>query len=1002
MRQKYVDFAAGISGRFWQVGVGTTAVRLGALFLALLLSVQVVAQGRVVTGTVKEPSGATLPGVTVLIKGTNQGTQTDVEGNYRLTNVPDNATLIFSFIGKLSQEVAVGSQLAINIVLADDAKSLNEVVVIGYGTQRKKDLTGSIATVTSRDFQQGQITNPEQLVAGKIAGVQITPSSGQPGGGSTIRIRGGSSLNASNDPLVVIDGVPVDNNGITGASNPLSLINPQDIETFTVLKDASAAAIYGARAANGGILITTKKGVQGDQLRVSVSSLGSLSMNARQVPVLSADEFRDVIKRTGSAAQQALVGPANTNWQDQIYRNGYGTDNNVSVTGSLKNMPFRVSAGYLNQDGTLKTSNFQRTSASVGLTPRFFDNHLRVDVNLKGTIINNRFADQGAIGAAVSFDPTQPVRSGNENYGGYFEWLDPTTGKPNALAPRNPLGLLMQRNDRSTVQRSIGNVQFDYKFHFLPELRANLNLGYDVSDSKGTIFVPATAASQFNRGGTNNQYAQTRTNKTLEFYFNYVKTLRSLSSRIDATAGYSYQDFIRENPAFADFLANGTEFQPAAQPFKTQYTLLAFFGRVNYTFRDKLTLTATVRRDGSSRFGPGNKFGTFPSFAASYDLMEESFLKGVKPLSTLKLRVGYGVTVQQDLPGGDYPFLARYTLSDLTAQYQFGNAFYRTLRPEGYDANIKWEETEAINAALDYGFFDGRITGSIDVYRKTTKDLLASIPVPAGSNLTNQILTNVGNLESKGVEFTINTTPVQNERLKWDIGFNATLNQIRITNLTKVPTPNDPGILVGGIGGGVGNTIQIHTVGYSPFTFHAYQQVYNEQGQPLEGVYVDRNQDGKITIDDRYRYQAPNPRVFLGMSSQLSYGKLSAGFVLRGNVGNYVYNNVFSGNGAYRNFTNALGFLGNGSPNVLATNFVNNQFFSDYYIENASFLRMDNITLGYQVLNTKAMRLRASANVQNAFVITKYKGLDPEVAGGIDNNFYPRPRIVSVGLNLDF
>ncbi len=973
-------------------------------FVLLLTGAVATAQMTTLSGIVKEPNGTTLPGVSIVVKGTTTGTQTDVNGAYKL-NVPPNATLTFSFIGKTTQEMVVGSRTTLDIILIDDAKSLSEVVVVGYGTQRKKDLTGSIASISAAEFQKGNIVNPEQLVAGKLAGVSITPPSGQPGGGSSIRIRGGSSLNASNEPLVVIDGVPVDNNGITGAASPLSLVNPQDIETFTVLKDASAAAIYGARAANGVILITTKKGIANDQLRVSISALGSVSSIIKPVDVLNADQFRDVINRTGNAAQKALLGKESTNWQEQIYRQAISGDVNAAVTGSIKGMPFRVSAGYLNQNGILKTSNFERFTGSVGLSPRFLDNHLKVDINLKGSMINNVFADQGAIGAAVAFDPTQPVLSGKELYGGYFEWVDPATGKPNTLATRNPLGLLEQRTDKSTVKRSIGNAQFDYKFHFLPELRANLNLGYDVSASDGSIFVPATAAAGFNRGGTNNIYTQSRTNKTLEFYFNYVKDLPSISSRVDLTAGYSYQDFIRENPSYPDYLANGKEFAPAGVPFKTQYTLLAFFGRANYTLKDRYTLTATLRRDATSRFSPDTRWGWFPSLGASWNVKEESFLKGSSALSALKLRVGYGVTGQQDLPGaGDYPYLPRYTLSDLTAQYQFGNTFYRTLRAEGYDANLKWEQTESINAAIDYGFLNGRISGSIDVYQKKTKDLLSVIPVPAGSNLTNQILTNVGNLENKGVEFTINTVPVENKDLKLDVGFNITFNQNKITNLSKVPTPNDPGILVGGIAGGVGNTVQIQTVGFPTNSFYVLQQVYDAGGKPLEGVYVDLNGDGKITIDDRYRYQTANPRIFLGFTSRLSYRKLSAGFVLRGNVDNYVYNNTQSNNGAYRNFTNALGFNGNGSPNVLETNFVNNQYFSDYYVQNGSFLRMDNANVGYDfgTLLGKRTSLQASVTAQNVFVITKYKGLDPELGGGIDNNFYPRPRVLSFGLNLNF
>lgn len=979
-----------------------------AVFLTLFIHTSVLAQGQTLTGVVKETDGTPLPGVTVQIKGTNRGTQTNADGTYQLTNVAPNSTLVFSFIGKTPQEVAVGSRSTVDAVLADDAKSLQEVVVVGYGTQRRKDLTGSISAISAEEFQKGNVVTPEQLITGKLAGVQITPPSGQPGGGSSIRIRGGSSLNASNDPLVVIDGLPVDNSGISGASNPLSLINPQDIETFTVLKDASAAAIYGARAANGVILITTKRGQQGDQLRINASVLGSVSVNSKLVPVLSADQFRTFVNTYGSAEQKALLGAANTNWQEEIYRPALSVDGNVSASGSYRRMPYRVSVGFLDQNGVLETSNFKRVSAAISATPRFFQDHLKVDINLKGSVINNTFADQGAIGSAIAFDPTQPVYTDNSAFGGYFEWLN--GANPNTLAPRNPVGLLNQRSDKTTVNRSIGNVAFDYKFHFLPELRANLNLGYDLSSSSGLNFVPATAASLFNQGGQNNESSQKRTNKTLEFYLNYAKDLRAIRSRVDVTGGYSYQDFIRDNPSYPTRRADNTEFAPAGPPFKTQYTLLAFFGRANYTFNEKYTLTATLRRDATSRFSPENRWGWFPSAGLAWSLKDEPFLKNVTALSALKLRVGYGVTGQQDFGAvlSDYPYLPRYTLSDPTAQYQFGNAYYRTLRAEGYDANIKWEETQALNAAVDYAFLDGRISGSIDVYQKKTKDLLSVIPVAAGSNLTNQLLTNVGNLENKGIEFSINTNPIRREGLNLDVNFNVTYNENKITNLTKVPTPNDPGILVGGISGGTGNNIQIHTVGFPTNAFYVYKQVYDESGKPIEGLYQDLNGDGKFTIEDRYRYQSPNPKLFLGFTSQLTYGNFSAGFVLRGNVGNYVYNNVRSSTGTRNGLLNVQGtpYLRNGSTEVLTSNFVGggDQFFSDYYMENGSFVRLDNVNIGYDFggLLGKKSSLRATANVQNAFVITKYKGLDPEISGGIDNNFYPRPRIFSAGVNVNF
>lgn len=958
-----------------------------------------------VTGQVTSETGEGLPGVTVLVKGTTRGTNTDQNGRYELAVPNEQAVLVYSFVGFVSQETTVANRSIINIKLAPDTKSLTEVVVVGYGTVRKKDLTGSVASVSSKDFVQGQVTNPEQLVAGKIAGVQITSNGGAPGAGGTIRIRGGSSLNASNDPLIVIDGVPLDNSGISGSPNALNLINPNDIENVTVLKDASATAIYGSRASNGVLIITTKKGLQNDKLHVNFNTQFSLANKTKEVNVLSASGLRDLVNQQGTAAQKSFLGNANTNWQDAIYQTAATTDNNLSVTGSVAKMPFRASVGYLNQNGILRTSNLNRTTASLGLAPTLFDNHLRIDINLKGTISNSRFADQGAIGAAVAFDPSQPIYSGNEKFGGYFEWLQPN-GNPNTLATRNPLGLLNLRSDLSTVKRSIGNVQFDYKFHFLPELRANLNVGYDISRGSGTVYVPAFAASAFTRPGINNQYAQNKTNKLLEFYLNYAKDIKELKSRVELLAGYSYQDFLRESPAYPDVNAEGTVITPAAAfPFKTQNTLVSFYGRLNYTFNGKYLLTATLRDDGSSRFSPSNRWGLFPSAALAWRIKDESFLQSSNVVSDLKLRLGYGVTGQQDVLS-DYPYLARYTIGQGAAQYQFGNQFYTTLRPEGYDANIKWESTTTYNAGLDYGFLGGRLSGSIDVYQKKTKDLLSVIPVAAGSNLTNQILTNVGSLENKGVEFAINGTPIRRKGLTWDLNFNVTYNQNKITKLTQVADPTFQGNLTGGISGGVGNTVQIQSVGYSTFSYYVYKQVYDANGKPVEGLYADLNGDGKITADDRYRYQSPNPKVYLGFSSNLAYHDFNLAFTVRSNIGNYVYNNVNSNLGVFN--VSSPTYLSNVTADALTTGFRTYQYFSDYYIQNASFLRMENITLGYNASRLFKQSLRDKLNVrfslaaQNLFVITKYKGLDPEISGGIDNNFYPRARTITAGINIGF
>lgn len=973
--------------------------RLGYLMMVwVLASMSLMAQDRAVSGKVIESNGAILPGVSVLVKGTVRGTQTDGNGNYKL-EVPANATLVFSFVGMLTQEVPVATRTTIDVVLENDNKQLAEVVVIGYGSQRKKDLTGSIAAINSADFNKGNIATPDQLVAGKVAGVQITPNGGAPGAGSTIRIRGGASLNASNDPLIVIDGVPLDNGEVRGAANPLSLINPNDIESFNILKDASATAIYGSRASNGVIMITTKKGKKGDVMRVNLSTQASVAQRTGQIDVLSADEFRTLVNTYGTATQKSLLGAANTNWQDQIYRTAISTDNNLSVTGSLKSTPYRVSVGYTNQNGILKTSNMGRTSASIGLTPMLFNNHLKVDINLKGSSINNTFANQGAIGAAVAFDPTQPIFSGKEAYGGYYEWVN-ADGKPNTIATRNPLGLLNLTNDKSKVLRSIGNMQLDYKFHFLPELHANLNLGYDLSKSDGNKLIPAFAASNFSNGGEKTVYTQDRSNKLLDFYLNYVKDI-SKDVRLDLMAGYSYQDFINTTTSITKDAAETKTINDS--PYKTQNTLVSFFGRANLNLQDRYLLTFTLRRDGSSRFAKENRWGTFPSAAFAWKINEMDFLKGSNVLSDLKLRLGYGVTGQQDV-GQNFAYLARYTPSTATAQQQLGNTFYTTLRAEGYNANIKWEQTTTQNVGLDFAFKKARLSGSIDYYIKKTTDLLNVVPIAAGTNLTNEILSNVGSIENQGVELLLNYNAISTEDFTLDLGFNATYNQNKITKLTSANDPNYKGVLVGGIAGGVGSTIQIHSVGYPASSFFVAQQVYDEAGKPIEGVYVDRNKDGKITIDDYYHYQSPAPRVFLGFNAQATYKQWSGGFVMRGNFGNYVYNNIVSTNGVLQAFQGANNSLANVVPNVNVTQFARPQYFSDYYMENGSFLRMDNLFAGYNLGNVFGGKTtaRVAATVQNLFVITKYTGLNPEVSGGIDNNIYPIPRTYTLGLNIGF
>lgn len=975
------------------------------VLVAVFASAISYAQLKTVTGKVTDAtSGELLPGVTIVVKGTTVGTITNFDGNFSI-NAEQGQTLAFSFIGYTSQEIVVGTGNVINVRLQQSVERLDEVVVIGYGQVKKQDATGSVTAISSDDFNMGAITSPQELVAGKIAGVQITTGGGAPGEGATIRIRGGSSLSASNDPLIVIDGVPVDNESISGMRNPLSTIHPNDIETFTVLKDASATAIYGSRASNGVILITTKKGRKGTGLQVSYNGFYSANIRSGAIDNLTADEFRQLVteEKGANSAAVALLGNANTNWQDEIYETAFSTDQNVSLTGNIKDMPFRASVGFTSENGILKTSGMERGTASVGFNPSFFDNQLRFNLNLKGMLIANRFANQGAIGSAVSFDPTKPVFSGNAKYGGYYTWLQPN-GDPNTLAPSNPVAQLMLHNDESSVKRSIGNLQTDYRFGFLPELNATLNLGFDVSDSDGNVKDASDAPWTFgNGGGYFREYTQAKKNTLLDFYLNYVKDIESISSRIDVMGGYSWQHFWRENYQYATN-GSGSEVLTPKNWDPTESYLVSFFGRLNYMLKEKYLLTVTVRQDGTSRFSPDTRWGIFPSAALAWQIKDEPFLADVKSVSDLKLRLGYGITGQQNIGNNDYPYLPRYTYSVNNARYQFGNEFYTTFRPEGYDANIKWEETTTYNAGLDYGFLNNRISGAVDVYFRQTDDLINFIPVPAGTNLTNQILTNVGNLENRGIEFSIQAIPVSTEDLKWEIGFNASYNENKITKLTATDDPNYLGVFTGGISGAVGNMIQIHSVGMPANSFFVYEQVYDENQKPIEGLYVDRNGDGQITGDDRYHFKKAAPDVFMGFNSKVYWKKWDFAFNGRVNLGNYVYNNVWSSGGTLNNLYWSTGYMNNVPANALDTRFQNPQFFSDYYVKDGSFLRMDNINLGYTFQNfyNEKMNIRLYATAQNVFVITRYKGLDPEVSSGIDNNLYPRPRIFVMGINVGF
>ena len=986
------------------------------IVLALVVQVSF-AQDRVITGKVSDASGAPLSGVSVVAKGSTQGTQTDAAGQFRLSVSASVNALMISSVGFEAREVAIQGT-TLNVTLAAAAASMEDVVVVAYGTRRKTDLTGSVVSVGAKDFQKGNINSSEQLLVGKVAGLSVTTGGGSAGGGSRLRIRGGASLNASNDPLLVIDGVPVDGNGISGSANLLNTINPNDIESMTVLKDASATALYGSRASNGVIIITTKKGGKG-ALRFNFNNVTSVGMIADYVDVLSANEIRGIINRdataTGNNTYKAMLGTANTDWQKEIYQAAIGVDNTISASGSLGNIPFRASVGYLNQNGILKTNNFSRISTAINLSPKLLNDNLSVNISVKASQTQNRFANEGAIGNAVTFDPTQPVLSGNRNWGGYYEWI--AGGLPNDLSNRNPVGLLMLRDNRSTVNRVIGNAQLEYTLPFFRDLKLQANLGMDFADGSGNDNTDSVSATAFRDGGRRNYYEQQKVNQLADVGLFYAKDIKKLKSKVDVLVAHSYQSFLTKvsnfpslsyrriydpaNPAKKDTIIGS---EPVFLTDRPEYRLESYIGRINYTLMNKYLITATIRSDASSKLNPNDRIGYFPSVAVAWKANED-FFKNSKNVNELKLRASWGVTGQQD-GIGYYSYLPRYSLSSNTAMQQFGNAFVNYLRPEGYDPSIRWETTTTTNVGLDYGFFNNRISGTVDYYSRETKDLLANVAVASGANFVNEIVTNVGNINSEGVEVVLNLVPIRKKDITWDLTLNYAYNKATITNLLRNPDPKFKGQEVTGIGGGTGNTIGIHAVGAFPNSFYMLKQIYDANGNPIEGLFEDTNRDGLINNDDRQISQKPAADVLLGFSTSLTIKNFSLGFTGHGMLGNYLYNNVNSNNAVMRAVKNPVNFIGNATRNFLTTNFVNNWYLSDYYLENASFFRLDNINLGYnagRVLNDKAS-LRINASVQNVFILTKYSGLDPENAGdgGVDNNIYPRPRVFSVGFNLDF
>ena len=976
------------------------------LLVALLVigSLQLMAQTRTIKGEVTDAqNGEALIGATVMVEGEKGGTVTDFDGNFSLQVSSSAKKIKVSYIGYIDKVLSISDNMKVK--LESDSKALADVVVIGYGTARKSDLTGSVATVKSKDFNKGLVSSPEQLINGKVSGVQIMSNSGSASAGSTIRVRGGASLNASNDPLIVLDGVPLEQGGISGnSSNFLSMINPSDIESMTVLKDASSTAIYGSRASNGVIIITTKKGQQG-AVKVNFNTTNSLQTRAQMVDMLSRDEFVNVINQFGSANQKSLLGTANTDWNDEVYRTAFGTDNNLSVSGSIdKWLPFRVSVGYYNQSGLVRKDNVERWTGNVVLTPSFFEDHLKLTINAKGTLNNNSFNNGGAVWAAATFNPTIPVYSGNDKYGGYNEALD-ADGYPVNAGVRNPRGLVDLYDSKSKVSRFIGSMDVDYKVHFLPDLKLHATVGADYAKGDGTIHVPVYAAQSYNKdeslGGSDYKYGpQKNENRLLTLYANYAKYFEDIKSNVDLTAGYDYQYWKSTTPLYYTKSAAGTNLS-TVKASDYRHVMLSYYGRINYSFDGKYFLTATVRRDASSRFSKDTRWGTFPSVALGWTLTEEPWLKNQKVLSNLKLRASYGVTGQQE-GIGNYNYLPVYTYSVTGAEAFINGQYINTYRPEAYVSDLKWETTTSWNFGLDFGFLDGRIGGAIDFYTRKTKDLLASVPTAAGTNFSKTILTNVGNVDSKGIEVSLNATPIQTKDWEWNLSYNFTWQNMKVKNLSLTKGGSQTNVKVGPSIDAY--QFQVLSEGYEPYMFYVYHQLYDSKtGKPIEGAYADLNNDGEINDADLYRYHSPAPKYIMGLSTSLRYKQLTLGMSFRANIDNYVYNGMGMSTGAFETVSYNNSQLNNLNTSFLKTGFKTRQYLSDYYVENASFLKLDNLSLSYNVGKiNKWASLTVSAMVQNVFTITGYSGTDPEVPNGMDNSFYPRPRTYSVSLGLQF
>ncbi len=967
-----------------------------ALFLLWLIPMSFFAQSTV-QGTVTDAgNGQPIPGVNIIVVGTTNGATSDFNGNYTINNVNNGDILTYSYVGLIAKEVIYTGQTTINIALEEDAAELEQVVVVGYGNTRKKDLTGSVALVTSKDFNTGNNVTAENLFTGRVAGVNINTNGG-PAGNSQIRIRGGASLNASNDALIVIDGLPINDPGDedNGARSVLSSINPNDIESFSILKDASAAAIYGNRGANGVIIITTKKGKK--KLSINLDTQTSITTANRTVDVFSSDEYRALITER-FPDRVGELGNANTDWQDEIYRDAFSSIHNLSLSGSLlKVLPTRISIGRADQEGLRKTSKFERTNTSISLNPRLFNNHLRIDVNANLNFEKNRFA-ANVEKDAIIFDPTQPVFDASSPYGGFFEYLN-AEGFARPNIPRNPVARLLQTRNIANVRRYFGNVKLDYKLHFLPDLRAVLNLGMDTSETKRFEERPTESANTFRSefgefNGFKSDTDFTAKNDLLDAYLVYNKNIGDLD--IETTAGYSYQKFEVEEFKTED------QRDPNRLPERTinpDVVLLAYFARANLKFNSKYFLTASIRQDGTSRFSEDNRWGYFPAASFGWQISEENFLQNSATISNLRLRLGYGITGQQDIDQA-YAYVNRYRGSNPNTQYILNGEVINIVQAQFRNEEIEWEKITEYNIGLDYGFWNDRISGSMDIFRKESDDLLSQAPVPDAVNFSNQGFQNIGKFVTEGIEFSVNTEIIRNQNVNWNLSYNITYIDQEIEELAF-----GQDIVIGGIDGGTGNNVQLQRQGEAPFSFFTFAQIYDSNGRPIEGAYADLNGDGVVDNDDRYVAGKPAPDIIMGLQSNLSFYNFDFSFNLRASIGNDVYNNVSSANAQEGNLFRNI--FNNAPTSLLESDFVSTPdvILSDFYVEDASFVRMENITLGYTFrdLMKGVSSLRVWTGVQNAFVITNYSGLDPEIQNdGRDQSIFPRGRTFLFGVNYKY